>query len=193
MDFKAPSNLAEHIADYIGDKIVRLEMAPGERIYEARLAEELGVSRSPIREALRILERKRLVELVPRRGARVTELTESYILDLYDIVKEILGLVAYRGVEKGSRKDFSCMRQILEEMRECADRRDVDAYQEAAFKFALNACKATRNPLLEEMISFLWEDMRRIQYAALTRQKDNMQENLRYFAATVEKFAARDA
>ncbi|MFW6284555.1 MAG: GntR family transcriptional regulator, partial [Desulfosalsimonas sp.] len=72
MDFSVSSGLAEQIAAYLEDRIIRLEIKPGQRIREAAVAEELGVSRSPVREALRILENNLVVEIIPRRGARVT-------------------------------------------------------------------------------------------------------------------------
>ncbi|MDD5030802.1 MAG: GntR family transcriptional regulator, partial [Rhodoferax sp.] len=67
-------SVPEQIAGRIGDRILGSAVAPGERIAEQELADEFGVSRGPIREALRILEREGLVTLLPRRGAIVTEL-----------------------------------------------------------------------------------------------------------------------
>ena len=77
MTFKVSSSLSEQIAEYISDRIIRMEIKPGERILETNIAKEFGVSRSPIREALRILEKTRLLELIPRRGARVAEMSGS--------------------------------------------------------------------------------------------------------------------
>ena len=82
MTFKVSSGLAEQITEYISDKIIRMEIKPGERVLEINIAKELGVSRSPITEALRILEKTRLVELIPRKGARVTEMSENFIEQL---------------------------------------------------------------------------------------------------------------
>jgi hypothetical protein len=73
--FKVSKNLSEQIAGYLRVQIIRGELAPGERILEAKLAETMEVSRGPIREALRSLEKTRLIELTPRRGARVTEMS----------------------------------------------------------------------------------------------------------------------
>ncbi len=193
MTFEASQNLSEQIAQYLGNKIIQFEMKPGERILEARLAEELGVSRSPLREALRILEKQRLVELIPRRGARVTELTREYIENLSDVLKEILGLVAYRGVEKGTPHDLDNLYSALREMESCARRKDIPAYQDATFTFAIYSCRGTKNHLLEELVLFLWPDVRRIQFAALSFQKDTLLDNLRFYRSACEYFAAGDA
>jgi DNA-binding GntR family transcriptional regulator len=76
MEFKPSKNLAEQIAQYLSDKIILFQLKPGERLIEEDLARDLGVSRSPLREALRILEKKWLVDLIPRREARVSVLNE---------------------------------------------------------------------------------------------------------------------
>ena len=73
MTFAPKETLAIQVAQYVSEKIIRSEFKPGEKIQEEKLAEELGVSRSPVRESLRILEKARLVEVVPRHGAHVTE------------------------------------------------------------------------------------------------------------------------
>ena len=64
--------LSEQIADQIYEVIVRGEHTPGDRIREAALADQFGVSRAPVREALRILERDAVVRVLPNRGAHVT-------------------------------------------------------------------------------------------------------------------------
>jgi len=89
MDFKSPQNISEQISTDIAEKIITLKLKPGQRILESQLAEEMGVSRGPIRDALRKLERSCLVELSPRREARVTELTEDYINDIFNVLNDL--------------------------------------------------------------------------------------------------------
>ena len=96
MAVKTPENLSDRIATYLTEKIVRLKLAPGERIREQAIAGELGVSRSPIREAIRILEKKGLVEIVPRCGARVSRVTETVIEGYADLLQVLYGLVVRR-------------------------------------------------------------------------------------------------
>ena len=133
MEFNASGNLAEQIYQHLSDKIVRLELRPGQRIFESRMAEELDVSRSPIREALRILERNRMVELMPRRGARVTEISELNIEWLYEVLGELYGLVARKTVENGEEKDLLRIRAALEKIEECAEKADVKGYFDGIF------------------------------------------------------------
>ena len=105
MAFKPSENLPEQLTRDIADKIIRNQLKPGERILEARLAEEMGVSRSPLREALRILEKQKLVELIPRKGARVTQISASHIEWFYDIFEVLYGLVARKAAENAGKTE----------------------------------------------------------------------------------------
>ena len=79
MKFASPTPLPDLVMQALSEKIITNQLKPGERINEARIAEEFGISRSPVREAIRLLEKNRLVEIVPRKGARVTPITDQYI------------------------------------------------------------------------------------------------------------------
>lgn len=96
MEFKASTNLAEQVYIHLSEKIIQFEIAPGERILEVKLAEELGVSRGPIREALRMLAKCRLLELIPRRGAKVAEITEQTIEWLFEVLVELYIILVRR-------------------------------------------------------------------------------------------------
>jgi DNA-binding GntR family transcriptional regulator len=96
MGFNLSKNLSDQIADHLIDKVIRFEITPGERIYEQKVAEEMGVSRSPVREAFRILEKTGLVELVPRCGARVKGLSKKSIESYCDVFALLFGHVVRR-------------------------------------------------------------------------------------------------
>jgi len=89
-------NLAEQISYVLADDIIKLKLKPGERILEAKIAKSFGVSRAPVREALRILEKKGLVDIFQRRGARVKEFTVQYVQWLYEILFELYSLVVHK-------------------------------------------------------------------------------------------------
>ena len=91
MAFQVTGNLSEQIAEYLTDKIVRFELEPGERILEQRISEELGVSRSPIREAIRILDKSGLIEIVPRCGAKVTKMSKKDVDGFCDVLALLFG------------------------------------------------------------------------------------------------------
>ena len=86
--------LRDVVFNTIKDGILSGRLRPGERLLENQLAEELGVSRTPIREALRMLEIENLVDLIPRKGAQVREMSEKDIKDVLEIRKVLEELAA---------------------------------------------------------------------------------------------------
>ena len=82
--------LRDVVFNTLRDAILTGKLVPGERLMENQLAEKLGVSRTPVREALRMLELENLVELVPRKGAQVLDMTEKDIVNILKMTKECL-------------------------------------------------------------------------------------------------------
>jgi DNA-binding GntR family transcriptional regulator len=172
------ANLSEQIADHITGKIIRLEIRPGERIMETRIADELKVSRSPIREALRILEKNRLVELIPRRGARVTVLSATFIVQLCDILTALFCLMARQCVENATAGDLEAIDAAAQKSRDCVAAADVYGYYTALFDFAVATLNATHNPLLAQVVHELLPNVRRLIYASFTIQKEALERNV---------------
>ena len=83
-EFAPTQNVTQAIADHLARRIVTGDLPPGGRIYELKVARELNVSRGSVREALLLLERRLLIEIVPRRGAMVTSLAVADVDDLLD-------------------------------------------------------------------------------------------------------------
>ncbi len=92
--FVRPLTTAEQVADHCGLMIVDGRIAAGERVGEERLAEMCGVSRGPVREALRILEKRRLIEIIPRRGAFVRAVSLDSIADLFNVRNALAAMAA---------------------------------------------------------------------------------------------------
>ncbi|MFZ5571319.1 MAG: GntR family transcriptional regulator [Thermodesulfobacteriota bacterium] len=181
MTFTVPNNLSDIVVAEISEKIIRNELKPGERILETKLAEELGVSRSPIREALQLLGKNKLVEIIPRKGARVTEITPENVDWFYDIFEALYGMVARRATERATEKDFQALGTALEKI-ECAAREEnVEKYYDGIFEFAAVSMKAARNPMLKQTLLELWPYNRRIQYASLSYRKADLEKNKVFF------------
>ncbi len=181
MTFKASENLAEQVADFIGNKIIRFELKQGERIIEEKLAHELGVSRSPIREALRILEKTWLVELIPRKEARVSVITKDMIVSPGEILKELYGLAARRAVELGTPEEYHNISKALKACKALAEMDDRMGYFDAVIKLE-NAClEATKNEVLNSLLSDLWPYSRRIQFATMQLRTESLNEHFNLF------------
>jgi len=193
VEFKPWDNLDEQIAEHISSLIIKGELTPGERIREANLAEDLGVSRGPIREALRILEARRLVKLVPRRGARVTELSTSSIERLYDVLVELLTLTARKAAENRTKEDLAEIRRALKKIESCAGKGDTTGYYDAIFEFFVANLIAAKNPLLSRLLRDLEPSTRRIQYASLARRKEDLKSNVLYFEQATKYIEDRNS
>jgi DNA-binding GntR family transcriptional regulator len=107
--------LREAAADEIREMINRGELQPGERLLEDRLAEQLGVSRNPIREAIRILENTGLVEVTPRRGAHVALLDPVRAIELLELRSVLEAFAAQLAAKRGTVEQVRKIRETFEE------------------------------------------------------------------------------
>jgi len=96
MNLEEADSLSEQIAKYISEQIISGELVEGERIQELRIAKELDVSRGSVREALLLLERTYLIEIFPRRGAIVSEMSAQQVKALFDTNVMVLGHIVQR-------------------------------------------------------------------------------------------------
>src|SRR5690606_23754663 len=96
MSLMATESLSGQIARHLANRIIQGELAPGERIQEGRVVNELNVSRGSVREALLLLEKRHLINILPRRGAVVAQLTGQHIHSLYDLYVTLLIMLAQK-------------------------------------------------------------------------------------------------
>ena len=137
----------------IKDGILSGRLRPGERLLENQLAEELGVSRTPIREALRMLEIENLVDLIPRKGAQVREMSEKDIKDVLEIRKVLEELAAGLAAENITRQSISDLKEAHLDFMKAFDRGDREGVLEADTRFHDIIFCATKNDKLVQIIS----------------------------------------
>lgn len=116
------------VVDVVRKAIERGILAPGEKINEETLAQQLEVSRMPIRQALRMLEAEGLVQHIAHSGAVVTELSPQEMEELYHIRAALEGLAIRRAVTRYTDLDFQALSSCLHEMETCGDA--IDQYVE---------------------------------------------------------------
>jgi len=152
MDHKPPViasrySLSEQVKNYISERIATGAFAPGDRIIEARIAEELHVSTIPVREAIRELAAKRVLELLVHRGARVREVS---VLETADAlrVKAVLEALAARLAAPRIKELIPEMRRYVPPMEEAALRRDFVEYQNQNQHFHRAVVEASGNEIL---------------------------------------------
>jgi DNA-binding GntR family transcriptional regulator len=193
MAFKASDSLPGLLAAEICEKIIRNELKPGERILESNIASSKGLSRSPVREALRILEKNRLVELIPRKGARVTALSAEQAECFYDVFEVLYALVARKASQHATQEDKDALFSAMKKIETAAGKGDVDGYFDGIFAFAAAGMKAARNPLLENLLGELWPNNRRFQYASLSKRMEDLKANARFFQEMFRHLTAGEA
>ena len=123
----APRALYEEVAELLRQRIFRRELEPGSWIDEVRIAEEFGISRTPLREALKVLATEGLVTMKVRRGAYVTEVSEQDLREVYHLLSllesDASGVVAARATDDELRE----LRAVLVGERHARERVHVDA------------------------------------------------------------------
>jgi DNA-binding GntR family transcriptional regulator len=118
--------LREQVKDILLARILRGELKPGDLLVETRIAHELGTSQAPVREALRDLELLRLVESQPFRSARVREVTDDELLEVFP-VRAVLEELAAREAAKRDDLDIGPLEAEVAAMRKAAKSNDIDA------------------------------------------------------------------
>ncbi len=120
--------MAQRVAARLRDLIAQDQLGPGDRIRERDLAEQLSVSRTPLREALRILAAERLVELLPNRGAVVADPSQKEIQDLLSMLGALEALAGEQAAERASDAQIDEVRALHYEMLAAFSRQDRLAY-----------------------------------------------------------------
>jgi DNA-binding GntR family transcriptional regulator len=183
-------NLSQKAADVISGRIIRKELLPGERLIETKIAGELGVSQGTVREAFRILEKKKLVTIEARRGTVVTQLNSDYIESLYDILAELYGLMIRKVIIRIAPDDAGEILEGMEKIKACAEAEDGLGYGEAMFDAISILLRVAKDPLLEHTITELWQVKRWVEYETLIFRKkelvDNYKELLKILQISIE-------
>ena len=190
--FRPAASLTEQIADHIADEIIRGRMVPRERIRELRVARALGVSRGSVREALLLLQRRHLIDMVPRRGAIVADLSRRQLDDLFELLESLLGLVGRRITELWDEEDLERFEPGLEALQDAATREDTEAWADAADGLLISALDLVRNQYLDAVIEALLPVARRALYRITAVDPSVLETGAGHWRALLDAFAAGD-
>lgn len=163
-------NLHDTVITALRGMILDGVLTPGEKIAERALCDRFGISRTPLREALKVLASEGLIELLPRRGAIVAQITETDIQNLFPIMGALEGVAGELACARASAHDIAHVRALHDQMMESYARHDEQRYlrqnrqvHEAIFALA-------RNPDLSEMYQ---QVLARIHACRFIRRKDD--------------------
>ncbi|WP_334195873.1 GntR family transcriptional regulator, partial [Muricomes intestini] len=151
--------------------ILRGELKPGERLMEIQLANKLGVSRTPIREAIRKLELEGLVLMIPRKGAEVAEITEKNLRDVLEVRAALEELAVQLACDRIDKEGIENLKRAAENFKSTLDSDDITKIAEADVAFHDIIYLATDNQRLIQLLNNLREQMYRYRVEYL-KQKD---------------------
>ena len=177
--------LRDVVFNTLRQAILRGELKPGERLMEIQLANKLGVSRTPIREAIRKLELEGLVLMIPRKGAEVAEITEKNMRDVLEVRKALEELAVQLACEKITAEEIEEMKKAAEEFRMILKNKDITEIAEADVRFHDIIYMATDNQKLIHLLNKLREQMYRYRVEYL-KKKECYPQLLREHQAIIE-------
>lgn len=159
--------LRDVVFNTLRQAILTGELKPGERLMEIHLANKLGVSRTPIREAIRKLELEGLVIMIPRRGAEVAQITEKSMNDVLEVRRAMDALCVELACDRISVEELDNLRQACDTFAEAVKTKDIRVIAQADVALHDIIVKATGNLRLVQLINNLSEQMYRYRFEYL--------------------------
>jgi DNA-binding GntR family transcriptional regulator len=170
--------LREIVFESLREAIISGILEPGERLMEIQLAEEMGVSRTPVREAIRKLELEAFVVMIPRKGAYVAGVSHKDVADVFEIRSALEGLAAGLAAERITEEEIEQMERIL--LYRQGDEMNLEEIVESDTDFHALVYKASRNQRLIQILENLREQIQRFRATSLAvpgRIKDAIDEH----------------
>lgn len=153
--------LRDVVFNTLREAILKGELKPGERLMELQLASKLGVSRTPIREAIRMLELEGLAVTIPRKGAEVAKMTEKDMEDVLQIRKALDALAVQLACDKMTEQQLRMLKLAMKNFEESTRSKDVKKVAQADVEFHDVIYKAADNPKLMTLLNNLREQIYR--------------------------------
>jgi DNA-binding GntR family transcriptional regulator len=187
-----PRALHAAVLDRLRDMIVEGDIAVGDRLHEIDLAAKLQVSRTPLREALKLLATEGLVELLPGRGARVSALTPEAVGELFEVISGLERLAGELAAARMSKRDFERLKRMHDRMAEHFAAKNRHDYFALNHEIHVAIVAAAKNANLAAVHASLMAKARRGRYAALASD-DRWREAMGEHEALMAALADRDA
>ncbi|HXD39638.1 MAG TPA: GntR family transcriptional regulator [Ramlibacter sp.] len=186
----APRALYQEVAELLRQRIFKRELEPGSWIDEMKLAEEYGISRTPLREALKVLAAEGLVTMKVRRGAYVTEVSETDLADVYHLLSllesDAAGVVAQRATDAQLKE----LQTLHKELEAAAGNRDK--FFAVNERFHMRLLQIAGNRWRDQMVADLRKVMKLNRHQSLLKS-GRIEDSLREHRAVMEALARRDA
>lgn len=192
-------NLQVHMDEYLPlrDVVFRTlrqgilmgELKPGERLMEIHLANRLGVSRTPIREAIRMLELEGLVTMIPRRGAEVAQITERNLRDVLEVRRALDALAVELACERITDEEKKALDAACKEFEQATKTKDAKTITQADVKLHDIIVKAAGNERLTRLVNDMSEQMYRYRFEYIkdeTKHQSLIEEHQIIYRSIIE-------
>jgi DNA-binding GntR family transcriptional regulator len=183
--------LHEEAVDRLRDLIVQGDLAPGQRLNERLLSEKLAISRTPLREAIKLLATEGLVELLPNRGAVVATMDTARLAETLQVMGALEGLAGELACRKSTPEQIAEIRDLHNEMLSMHARGDLASYFRYNQAIHLKIVEASGNPVLANTYRHLNVNVRRARYMA-NLSKERWDAAVREHEEILRALAARD-
>ncbi len=183
-------NAREAAFEKIKEAIIKGYFKPGEKLVEQTLAQEMGVSRTPVREAIRRLEAEGFVVSIPRKGVVVSRADKEEIVQLYSIRAELEGLAARWAIENADEDDIRKLDEAISRMEETAASGDLDGVVQSNALFHDAIAQASKSRILCTLLKTLQDNIQRFRFQSLHlpgRPEAALAEHKEIVAAIKEK------
>jgi len=191
IDLDSYQPLREAVCETLRDAIRKGILEPGERLMEVQLAEELGISRTPVREAIRKLEQEGYVIMMPRRGTYVADVSESDVKEIFEIRSALEALATGLAARRIEQEELETLQSLLFEIEGYIKQKDIEKIVETDIKFHGLLYQVSRNERLVNIISNLKEQLARFRTLSMS-YPGRLYETLEEHSEMVEAIANGD-
>lgn len=164
--------LRDVVFNTLREAILKGDLQPGERLMELQLAAKLGVSRTPIREAIRMLEQEGLAVTIPRRGAEVAKMTEKDMQDVLQVREALDELAVSIACELITEEELEKLTEAVKNFEDAIGTKDINQIAETDMAFHDIIYQASRNPKLVTILNNLREQIYRYRIQYLKDEKN---------------------
>ena len=184
--------LFEEVDERIRQRIFNRELKPGERIDEQALARDFGISRTPLREALKVLQNEGLVKLVPRRGCFVAKLSEKDVDEIYDMIGLLEGACAARAAAVAAPADIARLQRLTQRMAQLAAEGNHKRYFDANLAAHEAVLDCAGNRWQKNVIQYLRSMCRLYPYVTVGKLPGRLEESLQEHRELLAAIEAHD-
>lgn len=186
-----PQTLRERIVSFVKAAVISGKLKPGERVPEQDIAETLGISRTPIREAFRQLETEGFISITPRKGAVVAPITDKEVREFYAIKSLLEGYAARIACGKLKKSDIQKLEKQVKDMTRFAGKSDVAMFLKTVNDFHDTVVEVCANEKLFSMVHGLVQQFERFRVMAL-KAPGRMKNSLDQHEEILDAFKKRD-